>query len=361
MNNRLTIKENRPDPGDNKPKSEINLYDLSSLLLRRKKLISYTVGTVMVLAAAGLLLIPNHYQSTATILPTGNSDRFSELKSLAGIGNLTGQDENSSDLFPEILQSRQVGENVLDETYRYFDDDNLVESTLAEYFDQDDPDLLLENLRRVTSVHKDSKTGVISIAVDTKTPGLSRAVLQKYLAELEAFNHHKRKSQARDNEHYLARELERSKSELTKAEDSLRLFEMTNRDWNMTSNPEVLTRLGRLKRDVEIKNQAYLYLSQEYEVAKLDAQKDVPIVRLLDRPSLPTQKSWPKRALMLTLITMMTLFFTIAGVVIYEAIRRRAAGDDRQSAEQLKTEIERAFPRTVAAIKGRRESHQVGV
>lgn len=363
MNNRLTIKENRPDPGDSnpKPKSEINLYDLSSLILRRKKVIAYVVVTVMVLTAGVLLLIPNQYRSTATILPSGNSDKFSELKSLAGIGNLTAQDENSSDLFPVILLSRQVGQNVLDETYRYFDNDLLVESTLAEYFEQDDPDRLLENLSSITSVSKDPKNGVISIAVETEVAGLSRAVLQKYIAELEAFNRHKRKSLARENERYLARELDRQKAELTAAEDSLRLFQMSNRDWNMSSNPEILTRVARLRRDVEIKNQAFLYLSQEYEVAKLEAQKDVPIVRLLDRPSLPTQKSWPKRSLILALVTLLTLFASIAGVVVHEALRRRAEGEDRKSAERLKIEIERAFPRTCAALKNRTTHQQVEV
>ena len=53
----------------------------------------------------------------------------------------------------------------------------------------------------------------------------------------------------------------------------------------------------------------FLFLKNQYDLAKLAAQKDIPIVRILDNPSLPLIKSGPQKF-------MIIIFSGLAGMLI---------------------------------------------
>lgn len=336
---------------------EFNLPEIIRLLLHKKKFITITVAAVMVLTAIVVLLIPNKYQSCASILPSGQVDKMAELKSLAGLDAFMTQDENSSELFPDILGSRTVADAVLEKEYSFLYDDKVMRLTLPEYFDQENPTRLRRALREITSIDTDKKTGVITMAVETEYPRLSKLILSRYIEELETFNLHKRRSQARDNVRYLERETADYKAQLNLAEEKLEEYQMTNRDWDMTTNPEILKNLTRLKREAEIKSTAYMLVLKQYEMAKLEARKDVPIVRILDHPSLPTLKSSPHRMTSILLAGFLTFFLTVFGVIASDTagkkgltkeidfklpaiIRRRLAFREEKKEKEVKEKIE---------------------
>ena len=323
----------------------VSPFEMLGLLIRRKKIIAYGVLATMVLAAAVTLLIPNKYTSTATILPSGGQDKMAELKSLAGLSSLSDQDENSSQLFPVILASCTIQDAVLGARYDFVWNGDTKQVALPEYFGQDNPDKLRRALSEISSISLDKKTGVISLGVETEYPALSQAILQQYIDQLEVFNLHKRRTQAGERAAYLERELAACKVELTAAEDSLSSFQAVNRGWATTSDPEVGILLGRLQREVETRNQKYLYLLQEYEIARLDSRKDVPVVRILDKPTLPVQKSSPKRAIIVILSGILALVGTVFGIFAFEALRRSSQGPERPAFEGLRTEFSREFPR----------------
>jgi len=348
-------KSSRPAPVE----TEIDLFALAGLFMKRKKWIGITVGSIMIIATLVLLLLPNKYKSTAVILPSGTVDKMAKLKDLAGFGNLASTDENSSMLFPVILRSRLIHEAVLNREYSFTHNSKPMTLTLAEYFDLNNSDKLRKALAKITSVSMDKKTGVIDIAVETKYPEFSRAVLKQYLSELETFNLHKRRSHAKDKAKYLARQLQETEIELEQAEDSLEQFQLVNRDWASSSDPETVKLLSRLQRDIMLKSKTYLFLNQEYEIAKLDAQKDVPIVRILDPPSLPTIKSSPKRAVLLALCGVMALFIALFSVVVFEALKKRSVGADRESYLTLREDLERTFPRVTRLVAKRRQEEAV--
>ena len=80
--------------------------------------------------------------------------------------------------------------------------------------------------------------------------------------------------------------------------------------------------VSRFKRELEIRTSAFVFLNQEYELAKLESLKDVPIVRILDAPTLPDKKVYPSRSLFLILITIITSMLTCFGIIIYESINK---------------------------------------
>ncbi|PKK83751.1 MAG: hypothetical protein CVT49_06955 [candidate division Zixibacteria bacterium HGW-Zixibacteria-1] len=313
---------------------EINLIEIIRLLLARKKLIGGCVLSVMILTAVIVFIMPNQFRSTASILPSGKVDKMAQLKSLAGLDGFMSQDENSSELFPTILTSRTVVDAVLAGEYSFVHNDQVMQLTLPEYFNQDNPEKLRRALSNISSFEMDKKTGVISLSVETKYPRLSKAILSRYLEELELFNLHKRRSQAKDNVRYLEREVADREQQLRKSEEKLQEYQTVNRDWDMTSDPEILKNLMQLKREVEIKSKTYMLVLEQYELARLDVQKDVPIVRILDNPSLPTLKSGPRRMITTFLTGFLTLFLAAFWIIATDTAAKKG----------LKTEINFKLP-----------------
>jgi len=324
----------------------INLFDIAGIILRWKKAIAFATLGVMILTAIIVVLIPNKYRSHASILPTGTVDKMAELKSLAGLGSLQSGNENSPQLFPIILASDIVRDGVLEKTYTFSDDGKSLAMTPADYFGIDNPDKLREALTAITTVDMDKKTGVISAGVETKYPEFSQALLTEYLARLEDFNLNKRRSQARENAEYLQRQIETIQGELATAEDRLEDFQMVNLDWAGSTDPEIIKSLSRLKRDIEVKSQTYLYLVREHQVAMLDARKDVPIVRILDAPSLPTVKSAPARTLTVLLAGFVTGIIMILCATVAGIFQRAGSGPGRHSLDAFRHDLVESFPRT---------------
>ena len=360
---RISLKNSSAAQGhDNRttdePDSEINVFELGTTLVKRRKQIAYPVLAIVFLTAIILLLIPNKYKSTVSILPSGTSDQLSDIKSLAGMGNLITTDENSSELFPEILKSKLIKDAVLSKSYSFDSDGEQITLTLQDYFGESNRDKLYMALDEISSFRTDRKTGVIGLAVETEYPALSQAILSTYLAELESFNIHKRRSQAKESEKYLTRQLEIKKRELAKAEDELERFQLDNRNWAESSNAEIVKALTSMKREVEIQSRAYLLLTQEYEMAKFEAQKDVPIVRVLGQPSLPTQKSGPPRTMMLALVGSLALLIIVFAVIVAESLKRLSNRSNNDAYRIFHTSITTAFPKTIRTVNRLRQTER---
>nr|MBN2277846.1 hypothetical protein [candidate division Zixibacteria bacterium] len=300
----------------NKNEFQINISDLIGLLRENIRPIALICAVVMIITAMILMFLPDRYTSTASILPAGGTDRLSTLRELTGLAGYDNSPEaNSSRLFPDILYSNVIRDAVLGKEYTFHDGSKDKTMTLNEFFGSNNPDILRIRLSGLTDITTDKKSGIIKLKVETEYPELSQSIASNYLAELDRFNRFQRRSTAGQNVRYLEHEIDTRRTELNIVEDSLETFQLTNRNWDMTSNPVILKTIGRLKRDIEIKSRTYALLQEQYELAKLEAQKDIPIVQILDSPNLPATKSGPFR-LRLILISGLTAIFITALIII---------------------------------------------
>lgn len=326
---------------------EIDLPAMFKLLLQRRRWIFAAVGIVALAAAAIMITTPNRYTSKAVILPSGKSDKFSTLRAMAGLaGGLDFSDDNSSNLFPVILQSNLVLDSVLAREYAFTFNGQSMRMTLAEYIGRDKPELSRRALTGMTSISTGTRTGEITLAVECEYPELSQKVVAEYLGQLERFNLYSRRSEASERVRYLAREVQAQEKALRTAEDSLEVYQSRNRNWAMTSSPPLLKELTRLKRDTEAKTQTYAYLLQEYEIARLDAQKDMPVVRILDQASLPTVKSGPHRTITVlgaSAVAFMLAVIAIFGIDLVRQVRRQSNPESRRELSDL---VAASFPRS---------------
>ncbi|MEW5995300.1 MAG: Wzz/FepE/Etk N-terminal domain-containing protein, partial [Candidatus Zixiibacteriota bacterium] len=326
---------------------EINPVELCRLFLRKRRLILASVAVSMALAAVIMLLSPNQYTSRATILPTGTSGKLSgltDLRGSIGLGEVPLVGENSSALYPSILRSDLVREKVLDREYTWQRDRESKSLTLSEYFDIDDPNLLKAALGKITRVSTDRKLGIVAVSVQTECPELSQQVLQEHLTGLEWYLSVKRRSHARERVRYLTTQLDDHGKELRVAEDSLEQFLNVNRDWQISGDPELQTELGRLRREVEVRSKTYLLLAQHLEQARLDAQDDVPIVRILDQPSLPTFKSGPARTLTVIAVGLGVFLLMLAGLFVVHMVGQLRHGPAAEGFSNLQKDFRAAFP-----------------
>ncbi|MCK5126017.1 MAG: hypothetical protein KAR42_07160 [candidate division Zixibacteria bacterium] len=345
-------KSSETEPNDfnteSKFRFDINLFELASQVLKRRRLVIGTSFAITVIVAVLLFMQPNRFTSTATILPSGKSTgNMSALKSLVGLsGPMLSADENSSVLFPVILQSNLIAEQILDRTYNFTHHSQSRELSLKEYLEQTDRDKLRKGLRSITTIRANQKTGEIALGIETEFPGFSQAILTEYIERLEDFNLNKRKSSARNNEMYLARQIKTSAAELEMAEDALESYQLANLDWANSGSPEIMKELGRLRRIAEAKSSTDLMLQQQYTMAKLDAQKDVPIVRILDSPSLPTQKSGPFRRNIILMAGVLSFGFMAFLVMLFEIIKTGILGKNKDDLDDFTGQLRESFPLT---------------
>ena len=75
--------------------------------------------------------------------------------------------------------------------------------------------------------------------------------------------------------------------------------------------PELGVELIRLKREVEIQNTLFVFLTQQYEEAKIKESKDTPTVQILDFPKIPNLKSGPKRMIIVLICLFISFFVNI--------------------------------------------------
>jgi uncharacterized protein involved in exopolysaccharide biosynthesis len=336
------------NPYSDNPEPEF--FELIGRILRKKRVIFIAALSVMVLSALIVLLMPNLYTSQCSILPTGNTDKFAELRQLAGMGGFSSIDKNSSELYPVILQSQTIQDNVVMATYSFEHQGKRIEKSFSDYCDSENMDILRRKLASMTRIATDNKTGVIYLFLESRYPGFSRAVLNKYLSELEHFNRYRRLSAAKENVQYLKTELTKVKEQLTAAENELEAFQMANRDWDATSDPETKMTLARLWREIEMKTKMYTLLMEQFELARLEQQKDTPIVRILDAPTLPSMKSAPRRLMTVLLAGILTMLAMTSVLMIIENIKLRCLKTNNNSLEYLRQSVTEAFPRTGTTI-----------
>ncbi len=327
--------------------NEISIFELGSLLLNKRKLFYYIMVPVFLLSIVILLLTPNKYVSSASILPSGQVDKFSELKSFAGLGSFSSSNENSSELYPIILKSNQIKTSLLEKSYLFKDGDKESQITLDEYFGIEliERDKLFAAIGNLAEITVDKKTGVIKIAIETESPEFSQAILEQYIIELENFNTNKRRTHAKDNVKYLTKQLKIKKDELEISQNNMQQFQLTNRDWVISTDPYIISQLAQFKLDLEMKVAAYTFLNKEYELAKFESQKDTPIVQLLDHPSLPTQKSGPFRLLILILILISTFAVTLISTLTYDILKKKDDLLKDVYYKNLKSDFSASFPR----------------
>ena len=79
--------------------------------------------------------------------------------------------------------------------------------------------------------------------------------------------------------------------------------------------PRLAVPFANLYRNVRVQENIFDLLTQQYEIARIQEAKDIPVVNIIDAPGIPEKKSFPRRKLTTLIMTMLVLAFTSAWLI----------------------------------------------
>jgi capsular exopolysaccharide synthesis family protein len=218
---------------------EINLRAYWRVLVRRRALILGLVVVVTAATACLMLLLPNIYQSTATLMPLGTSRSslpttamLGELGGFvpSGVGNLLGK-ESPTDRLLAILRSRTLAMEVIQSL-------DLLPVLFAKKWHAEQQQWLtskpptlqdavraLDTLVSITA----NRQNVVTIAVSHTNPLLAATIANRYIDALQHALNDNAFSIAKKNRIFIAAQLENTRKDLAVAEEMLKQFEQTHK------------------------------------------------------------------------------------------------------------------------------------
>jgi tyrosine-protein kinase Etk/Wzc len=335
-------------------------FRLVWIIWRWRRFIFLNVIGITMVALIVSLLLPKWYRATASVLPPKQQDLFgslagtgSMLRSLAGAARLGGLGQKPSAYnFFAILRSRTAMEEVV----RKF---NLV----AVY---DVPDSSMEKAIKEledNTLFEEQIDENITIEVMDRDPERAAAIANFFVDVLNNLSIRLGTLEARNNREFIEGRLNQARRDLSVAEERLKKHQETTgiiitpeqtssvstiaslyamkakkeleveiakrastndnpvlqqlrveldvMERKLSTLPQAGMESYRLYRDVAIQQKILEFLIPIHEQAKIDEQKDVPVLLVLDRAIAPERKVRPQRALIVTLTFFLSLFASV--------------------------------------------------
>ncbi len=336
----------------------LNVLKIVSLILKWKKLIllNFVVITSTVIVVS--FLLPKWYKASTVVLPAENDDMLSNLaggsmlmKSLTSlpIGKL-GNKQSFDDL--AILNSRSSMESLVSEfdlMNNYKIKNQSLETAVKEL--------------RANCEFTPKDDGSIIIDVWDKDPIRAADMANYFVQMLDQINVKMTGEHSRSNREFIGKRVDDTKANLKQAEEDLKHFQETNSSLiipaeaqealkaiaelyatrskteiaisvmernvsgkspqleqmrieleelnkKLAAVPQVGLNYLRAYRDVLIQQKIYEYLVPLYEQAKIEEQKDLPIVMVLDRAVPPEKADKPNKRLLVGLAGFISLLIS---------------------------------------------------
>jgi uncharacterized protein involved in exopolysaccharide biosynthesis len=339
---------------------EPNIIQYLSVLLRWKRFIIINFIAVFIIATVVSFILPKWYKSTASLLPPKQPDIFNSLsasssilKGLGGLGKLSGLGQKSSAYnYFAILHSRTTMENVIRKfnlmnvydisdssmektikeldgnvafeeqtddniTIEVYDKDPIRAANMANYF----VDVLNEVSTRLGTQEVRSNREFIESRVNETQDSLRRTeeALREYqehsgmiitpdqttsadaMASLYA-------SKAKMEVEVAIMEHNVIADNPTLVQKKLELLELNKK---ISTIPQIGLKSFRLYRDVAIQQKILEFLIPIYEQARIEEQKDIPVLLLLDKAVPAEKKSKPQRVLIIVLASFLAFTFSV--------------------------------------------------
>jgi uncharacterized protein involved in exopolysaccharide biosynthesis len=344
---------------------EVSLFRIGSTLLRNRRRIARWMVVGGVLALVPVLFQKYTYTATASFVPQGAADPSrSGVASLAGqLGIQVGSGGNlaqSPDFYVTLLRSRAILAPIAADSF-VVTEKGKGRTALLDLMGVQSPspnrrlELGVTALSHTLDTKIELKTGVVTVAVTTQWPTLSRAIAARLMDGVNTFNLRTRQSQASEERRFTEGRLGEARGALRGAEDRLQSFLQRNRQ--IQNSPDLIFDRDRLQRDVSLQQNIVTSLAQSYEEVRIREVRDTPVITVIEEPSLPTQPN-PRGRVRRALAGMLAAGFIAAFVAFTsDMVRRRRAVNDPEAVTflELLAEIKAGFARLMP--KRRRKAH----
>lgn len=327
------MSESPPRASPDGPSRTVWLDYLSVVVLSWRPLAALTLASGA-LAFGGSWIMRRTYTAQATFVPaTGPGPNLP-----AGIGNLASQfgfaipspDAGSSpEFYVRLVRSREIIDSLVLSPFRTVDGKSV---TLASHLGVSKRtvratlDAVARKLRTRIEVSSDRQTNIVRMSVEVYDPLLAADLANRLVALLNRFNLDKRNSQARERRAFVESRLQTSETELRAAEDAQRNFLAENRTFNV---PRLQFEYARMERRVQVRQEVYLTLQREFELARIQEVNDTPVITTIDAAVPPAEHSGPRRMRIAAAAAVLGLIVGLGSVIFLAYIRGLQAANDR--------------------------------
>ncbi|MFN8589583.1 MAG: hypothetical protein U0704_17485 [Candidatus Eisenbacteria bacterium] len=290
----------------------------------------------LVLAVALSFVLPPVYVANVALLEAprpGGGSALDQLGVQAELLGIKGGGGSNALTYPDILRSRRLIVTLLESRYT---DGRGRTTTLIDHVARGPAspqrtELAVLEMRKRLDIALDRRTNLLRVGVKDRDPVLAAAVANRLCGALQDVLTHAMMTQASANRRFIEERLASAEHELGGAESALRAFREAN--LHPEGSPRLMLEQARLAREVRTHEEVVIALTRQYEIARVDENRDVPVLNVMDPAVVPAFRSAPRRAPM-----------ALAGLLLGVAAAALTAGGLR---EALRT----ATPETAAGTR----------
>ena len=298
---------------------ETDLLLLWRFIWRQRRVLIIAVSVMIIVALVWVWRAPRIYTATVTILPSEDSDNVDVLSKLTMMtGGLIAGGGAHEDLYGEIILSRAVLSQLINKRWRYGGREDVSLYEIFGVLDQEsepgEPEerKLEKALReRCISFHRDRNTGFMSVEVRVPgDPDFCSQFANALARQLDDYNKSYKSARAREQRVFIEQQLRVSERRLEAAQDSLTRFMEHNR--NFADSPVLSEKATQLRRIVDAQAAVWTDLMKQYEMARIEENKHLSSLNILDRAVPPLKPSSPRVRLSLFLAILFGLSVGVA-------------------------------------------------
>lgn len=283
------------------------------------------------LAVALAFVLPPTYVASLAILEAPRAGTGSTLEQFGLSAEMLGLKPaggSSALTYPDILRSRRLLERLLAASFPARDGRT---HRLVDWIAPGKPtpqrdERAVKKLRARLDLAMDRRTNLLRIGVSDRDPVLAAAVANAAGAELQQLLLGTMETQASANRRFIEGRLDTARDELAGAESKLAAFRESNR--HVDGSPRLTLELERLARETRTREEVVIALTRQYEIARVEENRDVPVLNVIDPAVPPASASAPRKALLAAGGLLLGL---AAGIAL--AWRRGAAAGEAAAAE----------------------------
>jgi len=315
--------------------NELELIEIFQLLWSKKRFISIFTGIITIIAIIYSLLATPLYKSHITIYPIGEDAGNSSMGQLQGLASTFGINMGSANFtpfyIPDIVNSRRLKKQIINNmwetevfdnpvnliTYWEIDDTTgfsiiKIITGLFKSNEQSDPyykyqEKAIKQLSEQLSVSIDDESGLITISLLMEEPQLSADIVNFVAEEVKLYISDEMFIQSSENRQFIESRVAVAKEELSNSE--VKLTDFRKEHPLALDTPDLQLQRGRFMRDIEVNQEVFITLRQQYELAKIEELKEAPIINILDEGEAAMEKSKPRRKLIV-------VSFFIIGIIV---------------------------------------------
>jgi len=263
---------------------EVALIDYIKIIVSRRWLIvGFTFFCVLFTLVFMKINQKERLFLAKTVLLTNEQIDYLQTGIEGGIVNTTAVEQT----YQTICNSNQFLRKLIARNYEFTKNGDQFEGDLISYFEADDEYNALILLRNSIDMEF-LQGGLLEISTTMADAELSASIANEIVIQLIIYNQEQRNSNAKLNLEFIENRLEEVGEELATARENLVDFLGKNRQLSIVNpaqnNPyPVLTvEKEKLEQEVNLKANLYNTLSNQFELAKIEAQKEIPVITVIE-------------------------------------------------------------------------------